>query len=109
MTRSAHILKQAKSLIANPQNWVMGAEAVDSYGFETCPINDDACSFCLIGALAAASWKVTNRRYHDGATQYLERAVSELQGGYDNIPHFNDSHRHDDVMTALDRAIELAS
>ena len=49
------LLAAARRRIDNPNAWVKDSVAADGYGGQCHPDSDDACQWCAIGAVWAAS------------------------------------------------------
>lgn len=104
--KTSEILIKAKELIANPVYWTQG-----DYSKE---VNGVTC-FCSLGAIGQVLFKDLD----SGVTWYGEvtgtqaadllKAVvgCEIRTGETFAP-YNDSHTHDEVMEAFDKAIDLA-
>lgn len=99
-------LKQIRSLLEDPNNWIQGLSAVDKNGIELDANHPDACKFCLYGAaLSVAEWDTV-----EGAVLFnsLERAC----GVYPNfgLGSWNDApnRTHQDVIKVIDTAIAVA-
>jgi hypothetical protein len=98
------ILQKARALLEQPEGWTRGVLARDSLGRSAPVTSDDACSFCMNGAIIRAAGG-----FGDAAWLRACRAVEKAAGG-DNIG-FNDNPRrkHADVLAAFDRAIAALS
>lgn len=81
------VLVRARNRLADPANWEQGSR---HYGADDGP-------GCAMKALRVAS----------GRQKFYEayRAVLEAAGISENLPHFNDSHSHAEVLAAFDKAI----
>ena len=97
-------LIEVKKLIDSPDRWLKHSYSQDKHGNRVDPWDKKAHSFCLTGAM---------RRVKPGDPE--ERSVMKdhviaANRGFDNVVTFNDSAltRHEDVMTALDNAIECS-
>lgn len=100
--KNSEILKQAKQLIINPQNWMQG---------DWC--NEDRTCFCGLGAVT----KVVSPDFNmysglcDGPDNYLYQSALQLDPNHDpktTFAPYNDSHTHEEVLHAFDVAIQLA-
>lgn len=100
--KNSEILKQAKQLIINPQNWMQG---------DWC--NDNQTCFCGLGAVT----RVVSPNFDiypgstDGPDNYLRLAALKLDPNHDadtTFEPYNDSHTHEEVLHAFDVAIQLA-
>jgi hypothetical protein len=96
----ADILRAARGKIERPENWTRDAEARNYYGDRVDRYDPDAVCWCLLGALGSVSPFEVEIRW--SAEDVLERVID------DNVPDFNDSHTHAEVLDALDEAIVLA-
>lgn len=96
--KTSEVLKAAKARIATPETWTQDVFAKDNEGCEIMGYSRFAVCFCSIGAIQA----VTSKGRDFGAEYYLNRQT------YGNIAKFNDSHTHEEVMAAWDRAIAAA-
>jgi hypothetical protein len=99
--RVSEILIEAKRLISDPDNWLkqLFADADD-------PTSPHATKFCAAGAIHCAA----GIRMIYGSTPLGVPAFEFLRqviGGH-FIGDWNDKHTHEEVMSAFDRAIELA-
>lgn len=104
--KTSEFLIKAKSLIADPENWTQEDYARDSKG-DGCFWNEpQATCFCSIGAL----YKVGGLEKRTYQLPYNVKQSCDLlkqqMEGY--VPAFNDSHTHEQVMQAWDRAIAQA-
>lgn len=101
--KNSEILKQAKQLIINPQNWMQG---------DWC--NDDRTCFCGLGAIAktvSEDGEFDILMIGTNADDYLRLAALKLDPHHDESTTFapyNDSHTHEEVLHAFDVAIQLA-
>lgn len=101
MKTSENLIK-AKALIVNPDKWVK----------ENFSLYSDC--FCALGAIAFAE---ANEKWDDCTfvkdwmsnkpENFLRKAV-ELENSRESFAAYNDSHTHEQVMTAFDKAIQLA-
>jgi len=90
-------LGQVREQIGTPDKWTKGANARNACG-KTVPFNDATAScWCVLGGFPPGCDTYRPMRY-------LEKAVGE------NIINFNDhpNTKHEDVLSAIDRAIGLA-
>jgi hypothetical protein len=84
------ILIQAKKLIQNPKNWCKGTFEVNS-------------AYCAAGSLFAAG--IDGWGSYTGHPAYRALAKA-MQVPIGEVCRFNDSHTHEEVLAAFDRAIE---
>ena len=96
---TAEILRAARALIKKPENWTTGWFARDSYGRGVSLHSEGAVCWCASGALETIIGKVD---YECGAYGALENEMGT------NIPKFNDTHTHEEVIAAFDNAIIAA-
>jgi len=103
MITTLEVLTRARDVLAEgPHRWTRGDCARDKSGDLAAPWDSSAESWCLFGALS----KVARTEEIGGeATEILDA----ICGG--NITHFNDdpSTTYEAIISALDRAIEIAS
>jgi len=95
-------LKAAKAKIASPANWTQELYAKDAEGVACRGNNPKATCFCSLGALQAV-----NNSYGDTASQPAINVLKTFMGG--DVPEFNDSATHPQVMEAFDKAIMYAT
>jgi hypothetical protein len=93
-------LRKARDLIEDPNRWTTGAFARDARGVPIDACNEGARYWCALGALRryCPFGNPEGRRAH----QLLEEASGDI------LDSFNDTSTHAEVLTAFDRAIELA-
>lgn len=100
-------LRAAKALIADEKNWMQG-EYYDLPGDAA----NSRC-FCSLGAIRR-TFVDNGERLPNGdmspAALYLEKALCSDDPLFDegDVPTFNDTHPHEDVLYMFDKAIELA-
>lgn len=99
----AEILRVAREKISAPKHWTKGEYARDGHGKPVFSQSPDAVCWCARGAIYAADPDDKDRLSH----RFLREAIQE-QAGHDSIVGFNDGTRHDRVLAAFDRAIQLA-
>lgn len=107
---SLETLEAARALIAEPSRWTKGAYARADTG---CALEWDtkvASSYCLIGALKAASGS-TGMGYVTAIDILMYMVLGVLANGHSSEILFNwndDPHRtHTEVLALLDEAIRL--
>jgi hypothetical protein len=93
----ADILRAARGKIERPENWTQKALARDADGGRADPFYEEATCWCASGALYAIGTALFGAVF-----EALARAMDG------DIPTFNDSHTHAEVLAAFSRAIELA-
>lgn len=94
------LLEQGKDLIADPKCWTQAAFARDwdDCGVRSC--SPDAVRWCTAGAVL---------KVRDPPDQITKEANWLLDRAMDGCAvEFNDTHTHEEVMAAWDRAIYLA-
>lgn len=96
------VLVKAKKLLSDPGKWYKGYFAVNKFGKHTSSLKDDACKWCMLGALRRVCFGKNDIQIE--AENHLSKAV-----GW-NIPEFNDRKQttHQDIMNAFDKAIVAA-
>lgn len=98
------VLAAGQNLILEPEHWTQGAFArtggntLDHIAVEAEDI--DATCWCSMGAMLRVT--VDQNDLYDRAIELLKQAM----GG--EVDQFNDTHEHDEVLAAWDRAKELA-
>lgn len=108
MSRLVHdLLVKARELIKDEENWCKNALAKNKRGNLVSEKSDDACSFCMIGAVSCAG----NRNLYsmgevDNAIDILQRSIIDQGVGVIPISVFNDGASHKDVIKVFDHAIE---
>lgn len=94
-------LVQAKALIADPKRWIKN-------DYEELDSNGDRC-FCSIGAIAHAADIDYGFAHACEAAQLLRFVAKDETGNDVDFASYNDSHEHDEVMAAFDKAIAKAT
>ncbi len=94
------LIQRVQRLLEKQERWTKGVSARDANGASTYPSSDNACSWCLTGALDAVA--LNGDRYIAG--NLVQDAVQAR--GYSNIPAFNDAPEttHYDVLSVLAEA-----
>ncbi len=100
MLKCKHITKDvtARKLIADPKNWTQIFAARNANGIPVHPTDGDAVCFCAVGA-------VQKTTAEGGAGGCLRLIGRHLPKGT-NLPQFNDSHTHEEVLQLFDKAIQ---
>ena len=97
------VLREARALIAKPENWTQGALARNKTNERCDPHDKDACQWCASGAIH----RVAARRISLGAqiVKLVEDAISGL-----HVASWNDviTREHAEVIDAFDKAITTA-
>lgn len=100
----ADVLKEAKALIIDPENWTQGCLYRNAIGDQLQNHEVDfACKFCTLGALIKAEGSIFGKARYFFGTVFDEFA--EEPG---LISEFNDSHTHEEVMEMWDKVIAAA-
>lgn len=93
------ILIEARELISDPKRWAQGAPARNARGISVSVVDEKAQSFCSFGAIYRSAnmedWTETLYKAHG----FLQ---DEMCG---KILDYNDTHTHEEVLAAFDRAI----
>ena len=100
-------------VLIDEDHWTQGHYAVDEHGFDTDPNDDQACAFCLHGAMLRV---IADHEFDDA---YYGRMVTELEVALDHqfgshgtlIVDFNDDSdtTFDDVVTVVRLAADNAA
>ena len=101
----ADVLRAAKERISDPERWTTGTEAIDQFGRPVEPTAPGAVAWCMAGAVAAEGVRATS--YPAKAASPIGALLNEAVD-HQGVGPFNDGAEHDEVLAALDRAIELA-
>jgi hypothetical protein len=90
------ILKAGRAKISLVENFTTGTYGRNPKGKSVKP--EEACCWCSLGAIVAVS----------GVSYYrFPEVLAALEDSMDgDIPDFNDSHTHAEVLAAWDEAIE---
>ena len=98
----AEILREAKRLIEE-KGWCQGADAIDRRGRPVLARSGDAASFCIAGALFAASFA---EHGEEQAIKLFRHCIPETL----SLAQWNDEplRTPEQVLAAFDRAIALA-
>lgn len=103
---TVEILKSAKAVIINPEDWTQDAFSRNKNGERlTNGYDEGGVCFCSLGAVE----KVTSKPFwsSEKAVEFLQRAACALFQTV-NIPGINDTRTHSEVMAVWDKAIQLA-
>jgi hypothetical protein len=100
--KASSLLRQARALIAKPNGWCKKTFAKNEKGYSTRPTEDDAVSFCMLGAIQHVP--ATNDAYQS-ARHYLDVATN-----FYGVPYWNDHQAKDqkEVLSKFDSAIARA-
>jgi hypothetical protein len=100
--KASSLLRKARALIAKPNGWCRRTFAKNEKGYSTSSTEDDAVSFCMLGAIqhVPATLGAYNRARH-----YLDVATH-----FYGIPHWNDyvAINQKEVLSKFDIAISRA-
>lgn len=98
------VLDKARRLLSSQDRWTQGSFARDRYGDAVKPKDPMACSWCLLGAVAATSNDLGISP--PALLRYLEGAMNFKYGDqFSTIGEMNDYVDHASVMQFLDEAI----
>lgn len=103
------MLEKTLEILDKKESWCKANMAQDAHGYQTSPLASDACSFCMLGAIAKASGAL---RYEmNGPFRAARTFLQELlEKHYDffSVAHFNDSHytTHESVKRVLQHALQ---
>jgi hypothetical protein len=95
------IIKDARNMIAKPENWTQGVCARDIDGNEIGIDSPKAVCWCSLGALNEVYSDVT----YDGWWALINFLNQEV--GFGHVATFNDSHTHEEVLAMFDKAIAI--
>jgi len=98
------ILIAVRELIADESRWTQEAAARDAKGWVVHPRAEEACRWCVYGALLRISRSYGNSM--GPAWELLDDVAREA--GYSSPVRLNDECGHAAILMALDRAIERA-
>lgn len=115
------VLNSGRALIADEKNWTQGAFArTGPDGCGVSSVSTMATCWCSTGALSKMTYKLDDFEYdiipisrahhlaYSEAYHFLGQAVYEMSLGATTSPErFNDSHTHEEVLAAWDRAIQM--
>lgn len=102
---TVEILRAARERITPVERWTTGVEARDAADHLVDADDPAAVKWCMAGAVYAEGGDATSSPSY-GVTpmgRLLNRAIGSTGAG-----PWNDSHTHEEVLAALDRAIQLA-
>lgn len=104
-------LVQVRELLSDPRRWIQGWDAKNAEGMGEFPDDAHAVCWCLDGALGkvtvTADGCFTGRNY-DKARGVLGD-ILQARFGDRSVITFNDTHKHEEVLSLLDEAIESCS
>lgn len=100
-------LRAARALVATPGQWAQGSYAKDANGRAVQISANEACTFCVMGALDKTTGKGTLTNV--GTDRFIAARDALLVGAQTpfNLPVWNDdkNRTHAEVLTAFDNAI----
>lgn len=102
------VLKKARKLISNRENWIKGYSARDREGNCTSSAGAKAYSFCSTGALWAVVKNQNEDLYYE-PRNLLQSEIRKLpKQHYYSVVDFNDDPKttHKQVLSIFDRAIK---
>lgn len=108
------ILTGARAKIANRENWCQEDMAQDNLELSVDPRSEDACAWCLVGAMHAVTPRdVQSHAELRTAFEILGallgwdecNANARVYGPWDYASEYNDGHEHGEVLDLLDTAI----
>jgi hypothetical protein len=108
-TLQNQIIREARSLIANPSRWCRGEQGRDALGKRAPPTSVDATSHCAYGALLLCALAISGDVA--SAAQLADQAAVQITGINDltvartQIFKINDMHGHGAVLMMFDEAL----
>ena len=107
------VLQTAKATISQEQYWIQDALALDENGYEVCPINENACQWCALGAIESLGWTRHNIELYRSTIKALALTIEptvNLNEHAEVIANFNDDSytTYQDVIETFDKAIQEA-
>ena len=104
------VLMTVRSIIEDERSWGKGQDAVNASMKKVGVMHENACKWCLSGAIQRALILYGKRYPDEVAVRKQIITVLEKRHLTSNIVRFNDSVRttHKDVMDVLDEAIDTA-
>ncbi len=105
----SEILKNARDLISNKENWCRGSFAKDAGGNDIFYGSKEATQFCMIGAFQKQNTSFL-QKVSDDCLLYICRNINihSYINMMKNLSIFNDSHSHEEVIEVYNKAISLA-
>lgn len=93
-----------KDFLNNPKKWTQGANARNKLGEAVNIDSNDACSWCLSGAILACS--PPHGLLRETLCVSILRSIKELYPNFDSIQGFNDHYNttFEDVKKVLEHA-----
>lgn len=106
MSETVEILHRIRGLISDPNHWTKGVFATDQHGAAVPASDPTATCFCVAGAAMRVRSQIDEADLiHFREAKSIMRITA---GGW--LPIFNDDPltTHQDVMSVIDKAIEMA-
>lgn len=94
---AAKLLRDAIALIEDPEHWTVACDAKTEEGRRCAPTNEAATKWCMVGALQKVS-------SDDHTIHVAYHALRDHTSEY--VSQFNDTHTHDEVLSAMREAAE---
>lgn len=113
LPETTDLLKQAKTLIENPEHWITQHWAMDLNDNPVMPHDPKAVSWCAIGAMkrSAADGFDNAQEVYEQAIKLLRNVAMDMTNYYYHqgtvIQKLNDYKGHDSVIEMFDRAIAI--
>jgi hypothetical protein len=102
------IIREARSLIANPDSWTEGQLATTAAGENGDPCDREAARFCAFGALVKVAYEISND--NDVAMHFAQSAITTMFGPGRSDPEqlyeINDDEGREAVLELFDKALE---
>lgn len=98
------VLRFARALIADKDNWATGWMAYNMAGEQTPPESVTACRFCALGAVYRAAKELKHKELRSEALNLLSFEAKRLFAM--RLDQMNDVMGHKAVMKVFDAAIE---
>jgi hypothetical protein len=110
MLSEHEIYVKVKELLATEEQWTQGHYAKNTNGTPVGYTSEDACSFCLLGALDKTVQNLICRSEIPSLCVAINEKLNAMAGNNDDVilSEFNDTHTYEEVIAVLDRAIELS-
>ena len=101
--QTREVLKRARELISDENNWCKGALSRDKNGEDVWVSTEHACSWCASGAIIYAAKEL-------GVSEKGRISIMDMMkifiGRHQFLSQFNDNSTHAEVLAAFDRALE---
>lgn len=106
------ILAAMRKLLEDPTHWTQGVNARTATGEEVSWHDDQACTFCLNGAMCKVDPDSGDNKssYHFQARDLIHHCIQEKFGQRLDLVDFNDAkgRKHEEILSVIDCAIEHA-